>query len=407
MFRSIKSKFAVALAALMAISLLLLPQSPADAADHADGTIAASNPTADIADVFAFLDPNDNTKVEIAMDVDGFIVPSEAGNRGFFSPLVKFEFQIENSGTAKPDLLIDVTFSVPAAGTPQTGTVKFSDGKSFTFPTTVPSPTAPTAVPFTVTTDSKTGVSAFAGLTDDPFFFDIVGFDRFVASVEGGSADPTQLQRGRDSFAGYSIHMIALDVPVSMLTGKAGSKIGVSAATFVQKKTVLDGKGDFATGAAKFVQLDRMGNPAVNTALVPAAMKNEYNASTTADDAAGKFAPVLESSLMALGTNATNIGTLAGVAVTNGGDVLHLDTSIPNTTLGVGEKFGSTGFVGFPNGRRPGDDTISTILLLVTNEAIATGTNTPQNDVAFGTTFPYFANYHTPQPPGGSDGTQN
>ena len=405
MFHSVKSKFAAALAAGMALSILLMPQSRTDAADHAEATLVAAFPGADIADVYAFLDPTNNSNVILAMDVEGFVVPSEMTNLGFFSPDVKFEFQIENTGDAKPDLFIDVTFSPQTSRTtPQDGSVKFSTGPSFTGPTTVPT-LAATAPAFTVTTDPKTGVSFFAGLTDDPFFFDIVGFNRFVSSVTSGAPDPTQLERGRDSFAGYNSHMIALSVPVAMLKGSAGSKIGVNGVTFVRKKSVLDGQGD-STGVGKFTQFDRMGNPAVNTVLIPYPMKNEYNASTPVDDAKGKFASAIEATLTSLGTQPAFIQLLAGVAVTTG-DYLRLDTSAPNSTLGVNERFGSAGFAGFPNGRRPGDDVVDTLILVVTNEAIATGDNVNTNDVPFGTAFPFFAPPHQPQPPGGSDGTKN
>jgi hypothetical protein len=412
MFKSIKSKLAVALAAVMAISFILLPQSQTEASDHFDATLVASFPAADIADAYLFNDPNDNTKVCLIMTVDGFVVPGEVGNKGFFSRDVKFEFQIENTGDAKPDLFIDVTFSpltVSSSGAklPQTATVKFSSGQSFTAPTTVPG-IGETATPFTVTTDPKTGVSFYAGLQDDPFFFDAVGFDRFVNTIIAGSPDPTQLQRGRDVFAGYNVHGIALDVPFSLLKGTNGSKIGLNAVTFVNKKTVLDGKGG-STGEGKFIQFDRAATPGVNTVLIPFDMKNLYNASTPEDDAAGEFAPAIEATLKAVGTNSSNIGTLASVAVTNG-DYLRLDNSIANTTLGVNEKFGSPGYVGFPNGRRPGDDVIATIILLVSNETISTGDNVPTNDVPFGSTFPFLAPTHQPQAAGasvGADGTEN
>src|SRR5437763_1653029 len=82
-----------------------------------------------------------------------------------------------------------------------------------------------TANPFTVTTDPASGVSFFAGLTDDPFFFDIVGFNRFVASVLAGAPNAAHLSRGRDSFAGYNIHMITLSIPASLLKGRGTDEI--------------------------------------------------------------------------------------------------------------------------------------------------------------------------------------
>jgi hypothetical protein len=405
MFYPTKKKFAMAGLLAMAMLALLLPQSQINAADHNDGTMAASNPDADIADVYAFLDPNDNTKVILAMDVHGFITPQEMGTLGFFDSNVLEEFQIENNGTAKPNITIDVTFSAPvAAGTPQTATIKLSTGQGFTAPATFPNESA-TATPFTVTTDPTTGVSFFAGPVDDPFFFDLVGFGRFVNSVLAKAADPTQLQRGRDAFAGYNTRMIALSVPATLLKGTTSSTIGVGGATFMRKKTTLLGDGT-TKGSGGFVQIDRMGNPAVNAELIPFAMKNEYNASTPEDDAKGKFASAIEATLTALGTNSSNIGTLASVAVT-GGDLLHLNLSTPNTSLGVLQSFGSAGYSGFPNGRRPGDDVVATIILLVTNEGITSGDSVPQNDVAFGTTFPFFAPPHQPQAPGSACTTEN
>ncbi len=160
---------------------------PVRAADHAESTSVAGDPGADIADVFAFLDPNDNSKVVLAMDVEGFIVPSELSNLSFFAPDILYRFEIENTGDAIPDQAIDVTFSPQTSrSAPQTATIRLAGkkGGSFTAPTTVQT-LNPTPNPLVVTTDPASGASFFAGLTDDPFYFDIVGFNRFVGSVLG------------------------------------------------------------------------------------------------------------------------------------------------------------------------------------------------------------------------------
>src|SRR6266849_10752483 len=101
----------VAMALMIAMAIALAPALPVNAADHAESTSVAGDPGADLADVFAFLDPNDNSKVVLAMDVEGFVVPSEALNLSFFSPDVLYRFEIENTGDAAPDQTIDVTFS--------------------------------------------------------------------------------------------------------------------------------------------------------------------------------------------------------------------------------------------------------------------------------------------------------
>ena len=168
-----------------------------------------------------------------------------------------------------------------------------------------------------------------------------------------------------------------------------------------------------STGA--FKQVDRMGNPAINTALIPFAKKSLYNASSPVDDAKGKFATDIEATLTSLGTDAAHIGILASVAVTKG-DYLRLDLTQPNT----GPNGGTNTEARYPNGRRLADDTIDIILTLVAN-----GTPAPNNGVATGipgllgdnvdaadmppqSQFPFLALPHQPQATGViDDGTRN
>jgi hypothetical protein len=245
-----------------------------------------------------------------------------------------------------------------------------------------------------VTTDPFTRVSFYAGLADDSFYFDIPGFNRFVSSVLAGNPDPTRLQRGRDSFAGYNINTIALEVPADLLRGSSGNIIGVNAVTLRPRSTTRLDSGELITGR-DYVQVDRAATPAVNTALIPFARKNEFNAATPVDDANGRFANSIVATLTALGTNQANIGILASVAVTNG-DYLRLNLGTPNTSLGFGERVTTPGYTGFPNGRRPGDDTVDVLLYFITNQAITMGDNVNSNEVPFGNTFPFFAPPHRP-----------
>ncbi len=406
----------------MASMGILMPVSQIKAADHAESTSVAGDPGADIGDLFAFLNPTDNTKVVLAMSVEGFIVPSELLNIGFFSPDVTYRFEIENTGDAIPDLKIDVTFSPQIArNAPQIATIKIPRGKrnftTITATTTVQTLSA-VSNPFAVTTNSATGAKFFAGLTDDPFYFDIVGFNRFVSSVTSGAPDLTRLQRSRDSFAGYNIHMIAIELPAATLRGNSNI-IGVNSVTLRKRsnsendKAEVEGKAEgIEEESAKnssdggLVQVDRNGVPAVNTVLIPFARKNQYNASTPRDDADGLFAGDIVATLTSLGTNATNIGILANVAVANG-DYLRLNLSTPNTSLGFGERATTPGYTGFPNGRRPGDDTVDVLLYFITNQAVTTGDNVNSNDVPLGTAFPFFARPNQPLENPAVDNTRN
>ena len=61
---------------------------------------------------------------------------------------------------------------------------------------------------------------------------------------------------------------------------------------------------------------------------------------------------------------------------------------------------------GFPNGRRPNDDVIDTIVTLVNNR-VPLGDNVDRNEVVFRGAFPFFAAPHQPLPAGSTDPTQN
>ncbi len=408
----VRPKTCLTLALMLTISVfyIYMPLPTVSAADHADSTSVANDPGADLGDAFVYLNPFDNSKVILAMSVSGFIVPAEQLNLGYFPHDILYRFEIENTGNAVADRFIDITFTQQTSrSVPQTATISlvgFLTGPPSTFqaPTTV-STLNPVSAPFTVTTNAALGIKFFAGLTDDPFYFDIVGFGRFVGSVLGGNPDPTRLERARDSFAGYNTHMITLEVPAAMLRGSEGSVIGVQALTMRRMNSVRQPDGT-VINTGDYIQVDRAATPAVSTALIPFPRKNEYNAATPLDDQNGVFAGDIVATLTALGTNATNIGILASVAVANG-DFMRLNLDIRNNSLGFGERVTTKGYTGFPNGRRPGDDTIDVLMYFITNQAILMGDNVNSNEVPISERFPFFALPHQPQENPGVDPTQN
>jgi Domain of unknown function (DUF4331) len=223
---------------------------------------------------------------------------------------------------------------------------------------------------------------------DDPFFFDVPAELRWVASILAGERDDSLLTRGRDTFAGYNVVAIAMRIPVSLI---GTSRDGVIGMNFATEKTV-----------APFQQIDRMGVPLVNMALIPFARKDEYNAAKPPDDASGRFLDDITATLRALGTNDTNIDVLTGIAVTNG-DLLRLNVHIPN----VGPQGGTNPNAAFPNGRRPADDVIDTIVTIINNNS-SLGDNVNANDVVFQDRFPFLALSQQPRLPGTiDDNTRN
>lgn len=379
------------------------------AADHAEAPLVASDPQADLADVYAFLDPNDNSKVILAMDVEGFVVPAELLNLGGFASDVVFRFEIENTGDAKPDKTIDITFDEQfSRRAPQIAHIKLPDGRMFDARTTVQSQRGnvndvSTANPFLITNDPASGVSFFAGLTDDPFFFDIVGFNRYVIKlVDRNETAKSDLTRGRDSFAGFNSHMIALSLPANLLKGSNGNIVGINGATLRHRDVTYKPGGGTIPKGKELVQIDRMATPVINTVLILGLQrKNEFNA--TPVERSADFDPDIVFTFRFIRTSDQAANDIRNV-ITKNGDYLRLDMSKPNTGLGEGENLATPGFAGFPNGRRPGDDTIDTILFFVNSES-PLGDNVNNNDVPFMKTFPFFAPPHQPPRPGDDDGT--
>lgn len=394
------SKFSARVVALLAVVLVFtgtlsggLPR--VHGADHGDGPNASNDAAGDLNDIYAFLDPNDNSQIVVIVTLRGFIPPGENANFGQFDHRIVTLVEFDVTGNAVADAFAAFQFSPQVSRTaPQTATLTVLNAAgasifSTTAPTTLSS-TAATAPPQTVTTHPS-GIKIFAGMTDDPFFFDIPAFGAFTASVLAGSPDPTRLARGRDSFAGYNTMAIAFSFPRSLLPASV-SRLGLGARTFRVSGTL--GQPGFTV----IEQIDREGVPAVNVALTPFAQKNAYNLGSPAQDAAGQFAPGIIATLQALGTSQANINLLASIAVSNG-DLLRLDLNTANTGSGGGNNAGAA----FPNGRRLRDDVIDTLLNIITNGVITTGDNVNANEKPLQDTFPFLALPHQPFPTGTID----
>ena len=401
MIHSHQKKIALtALALTVALLLALIPAPLSDAADHGDAPLSASDQGADLNDTYIFLDPNDNTRVVILGTLHGFIVPNEMVNFGIFDENVRFRFELEFTGDARPDRFIDIRFSPKSqsATQPQIATIGLPTGQVIAAPSTVPnlSPTAPAPV---ITTDAATGVQFFAGVVDDPFIFDITGFARYAAPPRNGTGPPdkTQLLRGRDSFAGYNTLALGLSMPVALMRqAGAQNEIGVNFIAQRRSSSTINRLGN-VVGYGRWMTVDRAANPAVSIAFVRWSRKNEFNASTPLEDQNGKFLNDIVPALRAFGTNDTYIGILAGVAVQRG-DFLRVSLAQPNQ----GPGGGTNPQAAFPNGRRLADDVIDIELTLI-NNGVPLSDNANANDAPFRDTFPFFAPSIQPFAPGTVD----
>jgi hypothetical protein len=161
------------------------------------------------------------------------------------------------------------------------------------------------------------------------------------------------------------------------------------------------------------VQLNRLGNPLFNEALVALADKDNFNRTAPTGDAA--FAVYAENPELAFlinfvyGTSfqANLRADLRNVFIP---DVLRVNTATGPVPLAGQPGFHRLGFIGgdttggvssgWPNGRRLGDDVIDIALTAIASgptysSITVVGDNVPDNDVPYHTVFPYLGTPHS------------
>ncbi len=325
---------------LLIAALALCPALRGRAADHLDAPMlrVPNVGDRDINDVYVFkspVNPNNSVLVMTVNPFSGKVNPFGTMSGKTFGPTVDYQFLVDNNNDAVPDVTYSTTFTAPSGGS-QTLTMTRTAGVT----------TTPLATGATETNIGLAGGGTVrAGLFDDPFFFDLVGFNNGFNFT------------GTDTFFGANISAIVLEVPSADL---GAQNVGIWA------RTVVGG-----------VQIDRMGRPAINTALIPSGTKDAFNAGMPSTDAAN-FSDEFTASITGL-SDAANAAALTPVLLP---DVLTFDT----TNAG-----------GFLNGRRLADDVIDAELNLLSKGAV-TGDGVNANNVPFLSAFPYLAAPNIPEP---------
>ena len=285
---------------------------------------------------------------------------------------------------------------------------------------------------------SAKGYRFFAGQREDGFYGDINAiFD--LLKLRALSANPTISNSSFDSQAGFNVHTIALEIPLSVLGGDQ-QIVGVYATTSRQRVNVLpDGEGrglDRGAMTGEFVQVGRQGNPLFCEALIAIKDKDLYNRTSPTADARlfSKYAasPELGALINALvfngagGFPTVNRTDLVGIFIPDlikvdlstaparlaGGGAAHATTpdDAGYSRLGIfgGDTLTSSVQAGFgngtvpggwPNGRRFGDDVIDIAVTALVNDLrpgsfsvtfVADGIDsTSHNDAVYNKVFPY------------------
>ncbi|WP_286221432.1 DUF4331 domain-containing protein [Marinobacter apostichopi] len=248
------------------------------------------------------------------------------------------------------------------------------------------------------------------------------------------NTDPLNANRSNENpgdLADKNVTSFALEVPTACLTGTAANSsgepvIGAWTTASVRQARVLnpaptsDGKGATVEGGA-YTQVSRLGMPLVNEVVIGLKDKDLFNASEPKDD--GQFAtyvthPTLPELLEILfGVTAPNnfprtdlvsvfLTGVAGVNMPVGvttSEMLRLNPAIAATPAATQDDLGVLGGdnAGFPNGRRPVDDTVDAALRVAMG-VLADPSDAPDgmlpytdgvqlNAMELRTTFPYLA----------------
>jgi hypothetical protein len=429
----------IALVTIAAVVAVVRSSGPsaASASSHREAPLISQDPSADNTDVYAFrsLDAPDSLTI-----ISNWIPAEDPGAGPMyyeFSPTARYNINIDTNADGKADVAYQLQFkqSAPVAflrATAQPFTVtRVANGKSTVVAqgTTPPDNIGPRLTPNYAALaakgvyDLQGGGKVFAGQREDAFFgdigaiFDNLGFRRGTGSTGGG----------KDFFAGYNVHAVALQIPISQID-TASHVVGVWSSTDrqqIQVGTVT--RTVKATGRSRtvrtsassrpWVQVSRLGNPLFNEVIVPTELKDKWNSETPATDA--NYMKYVTDPILAALINKDYPGVvnapehdrtdlvqvlLTGVPNLNFTgrkplDELRVNLSTPPTPAALVSRLGVLGGdnQGYPNGRRLGDDVIDIAEMAVAGAlkgnpvAKALGDGVNQDDVASQTTFPYEA----------------
>jgi len=217
-----------------------LLSAPSYAADHQDGPAATASPATDITDVFAWMSA-DHSKMYLVMDV---FPAATAAAKFDTNALYVFHTTSKAGLTATTGTPLDVICKFDAAQA-----IECWAGSEYVAGATAGAPT-------TGIKSSSGKLTVWAGLRDDPFFFNLDGFKDMVAAVKSAAPQllPTvdasgcpKVDAGTsaalvsalahthgnapvDHFAGLNVLAIVVSVDAALVT-KGGSTVGVWAST--------------------------------------------------------------------------------------------------------------------------------------------------------------------------------
>ena len=206
------------------------------ASDHDDGETDLKSRSLNLTDLYVFREGDqtgagaDNQNLVFVMNTNP---RSVARQQYYFSTNARYEFHVTRRAsrtdavTGQDDVTLRFQFGAPDALNRQAITLTaIRDGQSLTADAGLTTPLATASVP--LANDVPIGGSAltvFAGLREDPFFFDVEAFFRVRAALrgEGPAAGFRDLDNAVDFAKGYNVNAIVVRVPIAFLAGSSGA----------------------------------------------------------------------------------------------------------------------------------------------------------------------------------------
>lgn len=429
--------------ALVAVSLVAIgPNSqPVQASSHREAPLISQDPTADNTDVYAFVDPNDRTKVNFIANFIPFEEPAGGPNFDKFDDTVLYEIKVDNNGDANPDIVFQFRFQTMTSN-PNTflyntnkitslrndpnwnvqqvySVTMVKNGVSTVLDSNDPTPPAnvgPRSTPnyaalamaAVQTFGTPGGVGkVFCGARDEGFFVDLGSLFDLLGLREGlnmAHIIPLPNQSGAGNTDGFNVHSIILQMPISTVTANGttptstsdpNAVIGVYSTASRQAMKVLNTDGT-QTYTGTFVQVSRQGNPLVNEVVIPLGSKDKFNASQPSGDA--QFLSFVQDPEPARLIKALyNVDVppaprsdlvqvfLTGVPGLNQpanvvpSEQMRLNVAVPPTANPNPLGVIAGDMAGFPNGRRVGDDVVDIELRVLAGVLVSGFNKAPNN----------------------------
>ncbi|MBV8989926.1 MAG: DUF4331 domain-containing protein [Solirubrobacterales bacterium] len=395
---------------------------------HREAPAISKDPVADNTDTYAFISPDDPGTVTIISNYLPLEAPFGGPNFFEFGEDVRYDIYIDQTGDGRPDITYEFQFETqvlnPNTFLYNTGPIESIDSpnwnrRQFYSLTRVthgqrtvlasnlacpPCNIGPASTPNYDQLAAQAvhaigdGYTVFAGQRLEGFYVDL------GAIFDLGDLRPFQnlhisamaAAPGVNATNDFSVHSIALKIPITQLTRRGGrptnamdrhAVIGVWAAARRRRAVIREPGSGSSEQAGPWVQVSRLGNPLFNEVIVPMGEKDLWNSLPPAQD--GRFLQYVQhpelarllpalypgvfphlagltadrDDLVAILLTGLPSGVVPGFQNYTGShfaDELRLNLAIPPTTNNP-SALGLIGGdpAGFPNGRRVFDDVVT------------------------------------------------